>query len=484
MSDQAPGGFRPAPNPAMSPGIAKLDRVLDLVTEHDANSRGQELRMREVLKRLEALEERLDAQQLRQAVPAWVREVDVRAELDSARLAMDRLHKHLAKNTRLHEEGQEELRACRERIAKQNEVDELARSSSRLGKDLGAAQRQVEETQDTAAHLAEGMQEVTACLKELRTLQKGTPGVEDVRSAARDAAAAATRQLEEDISELKEKQLGLVHSLRKMAAAVTKSPTPDTQRQVDELTERIADIAAEQDKTKRRLAKYHQDIQALCKESDVRPAIESLQAGLSGLSNNVAALQGKTQSQTAETSGMVFSLAETVSKLSSELEGVSRQAQAAERTKREFETLQEAVDAQGDDLCSLAESVTAAVRSQAVCCSGALEGARAAALSPAGGSPSASSHPHLYPPPFPPSGAWTAGPALGPLGWRSLYPVQGAGLVAVNAAASEQYQQLFSGLAELQSVSARIRSRRAADCSPSPGARSRRRGCSRSPVPA
>lgn len=31
--------------------------------------------------------------------------------------------------------------------------------------------------------------------------------------------------------------------------------------------------------------------QALCKESDVGPAIESLQAGLSGLSNNVAALQ-------------------------------------------------------------------------------------------------------------------------------------------------------------------------------------------------
>ena len=72
--------------PAASPQVTRLDRVLDLVTEHEAHFREQELRVVDISKRVAAVEEACD----RELAP--LREFDIRAELESAKLAVDRLH--------------------------------------------------------------------------------------------------------------------------------------------------------------------------------------------------------------------------------------------------------------------------------------------------------------------------------------------------------------------------------------------------------
>lgn len=72
--------------PAASPHMTRLDRVLDLVTEHEAHFREQELRVVDVSRRVAAVEEACD----RELAP--LREFDVRAELEAAKLAVDRLH--------------------------------------------------------------------------------------------------------------------------------------------------------------------------------------------------------------------------------------------------------------------------------------------------------------------------------------------------------------------------------------------------------
>lgn len=70
----------------MSPQVTRLDRVLDLVTEHESHFREQELRVVDVSRRVAMVEEAVD----RELAP--LREVDVRAELEAAKLAVDRLH--------------------------------------------------------------------------------------------------------------------------------------------------------------------------------------------------------------------------------------------------------------------------------------------------------------------------------------------------------------------------------------------------------
>ena len=72
--------------PTASPQVTRLDRVLDLVTEHEAHFREQELRIVDISKRVTAVEESCD----RELAP--LREFDIRAELEAAKLAVDRLH--------------------------------------------------------------------------------------------------------------------------------------------------------------------------------------------------------------------------------------------------------------------------------------------------------------------------------------------------------------------------------------------------------
>ena len=70
--------------PSVSPAVTRLDRVLDLVTEHESKFRDQEVRVVDVSARIARVEDAVGR--------GTVGDFDVRAELEAAKLAVDTLN--------------------------------------------------------------------------------------------------------------------------------------------------------------------------------------------------------------------------------------------------------------------------------------------------------------------------------------------------------------------------------------------------------
>ena len=71
----------------ISPSISRLDRVLDLVTEHEAHYREQDLKMADMVKKVADMDDRMTREFQR------LKELDIQREMEHAKIAIGQIHK-------------------------------------------------------------------------------------------------------------------------------------------------------------------------------------------------------------------------------------------------------------------------------------------------------------------------------------------------------------------------------------------------------
>lgn len=116
--------------------MARLDRILALVTQHEDAYRQQDMRLSDVANKLFELESRVGG------ALAPLQERDVPRELDLARAAMEKVVRQLAAATQANQALQSELRASQQKQQQQAAAQESALAQLRA--ELAALQRRVD----------------------------------------------------------------------------------------------------------------------------------------------------------------------------------------------------------------------------------------------------------------------------------------------------------------------------------------------------
>ena len=82
-------GTHGTPRVPISPSISRLDRVLDLVMEHEAHYREQDLKMADMVKKVADMDDRMTREFQR------LKELDIQREMEHAKIAIGQIHKQV-----------------------------------------------------------------------------------------------------------------------------------------------------------------------------------------------------------------------------------------------------------------------------------------------------------------------------------------------------------------------------------------------------
>eukprot|EP00232_Nephroselmis_pyriformis_P001582 CAMPEP_0182902226 /NCGR_PEP_ID=MMETSP0034_2-20130328/30301_1 /TAXON_ID=156128 /ORGANISM="Nephroselmis pyriformis, Strain CCMP717" /LENGTH=348 /DNA_ID=CAMNT_0025036835 /DNA_START=26 /DNA_END=1069 /DNA_ORIENTATION=+ len=301
-----------------SPGITRLDRVLDLVTEHESHIRSQDLKVDELARRLADNEDFL----ARELAP--LRDVDVRAELEAAKGAVDRLHRQvvmlsqdqglradaLDKVAGVASEFEEFKRVQGEAMAEMRRTYKsfLQEVLDKIGKQFEAhrtavksdVERAVEEARAAAAGAAEGKGAQAAASRELLALS--------------ETVAVHTRLFEE-----KE------HELARAAKA--------QEEQLQAVLGRLDVISSERDKLRRRISKLSSEPPAAPPElaREVLDTLERHKRDISDLRTHHQQMRARHEQAEGDKASLAAALADArlqVSQLEQGLDDRSRDLSA------------------------------------------------------------------------------------------------------------------------------------------------------------
>eukprot|EP00882_Tetradesmus_deserticola_P012007 GHRQ01012708.1.p1 GENE.GHRQ01012708.1~~GHRQ01012708.1.p1 ORF type:complete len:280 (+),score=121.64 GHRQ01012708.1:839-1678(+) len=186
---------------ALSPQLNRLDRILELVTDHEANYRDQDIKLSEVTQKMAELEMRM-AQEL---APLWaLKERNIPQELDLARTAVETVVRQLTAVTKTNQLLQSELKACQQRQQQQAAHHESAVAV--LQADVAALRDRLADSHQHTRSAVDHLRSSTALQLEkqaqeteeqLQSLQRECASKLDLlRQDAEAASSSAVRQLE------------------------------------------------------------------------------------------------------------------------------------------------------------------------------------------------------------------------------------------------------------------------------------------------
>lgn len=296
------GGPLGTPRMAASPSISRLDRVLDLVTEHEARYREQEIRLADLAKRVEGAEDRVRAGEERAGA------FDAAGEMDHARAAIEQLHHQVLLVGQevqvLHKDAKEARQghaAANARVeALERRLAEMQDGQDTKLRDMKATYKQL--FADMAGRLA----------KQLERLGEQDKGPKEFETWARGELGELRRLLTDHTREADEQRA-------------------EQQRAMDEAARRLGEIAAAHDKVRRRCQKLEQGTSSL---GNLKGETGQLQEQVSELKSNWASVAkdsadlgtklGDTQKQLSDVERTVVSKTRDISRLAESLGTVLR----------------------------------------------------------------------------------------------------------------------------------------------------------------
>ncbi len=297
-----PPGALGTPRMAASPSISRLDRVLDLVTEHEARYREQEIRLADLAKRVEAAEEHVRAGEERAGA------FDAPGEMDQARAAIEQLHHQV--------------------LLVGQEVQVLHKDAAEARQGHAAANARAEALERRLSELQDGQD---AKLKDLKATYKQLFGEMAGRLAMQLEKLGEQDKGPKEFEIWARGELGELRRLLLDHTREAEEQRAEQQRAMDEAARRLGEIAAAHDKVRRRCQKLEQGTSSL---GSLRGETGQLQEQVSELKSNWANVAkdsatlgtklGDTQKQLSDVERTVVSKTRDISRLAESLGTVLR----------------------------------------------------------------------------------------------------------------------------------------------------------------
>eukprot|EP00878_Enallax_costatus_P025441 GHUV01027219.1.p1 GENE.GHUV01027219.1~~GHUV01027219.1.p1 ORF type:complete len:209 (+),score=70.63 GHUV01027219.1:493-1119(+) len=174
---------------AASPAINRLDRILELVTDHESNYRDQDIKLSQVTQKMAELETRMQ----QEMSTLWaLKERNIPQELDLARTAVESVVRQLAAVTKTNQILQSELKACQQKQQQQQVAYES--TISVLQSDIAALRSKLSDMQDNTH----------AAVEQLRTgltlqMEKQQQDIDEQLQSLQREVTRSAKVLQQDI---------------------------------------------------------------------------------------------------------------------------------------------------------------------------------------------------------------------------------------------------------------------------------------------
>ncbi|KAK9814502.1 hypothetical protein WJX72_006856 [[Myrmecia] bisecta] len=338
---------------AASPGLAKLDRVLALVTAHEASYREQEMQLEHMTTRLVYLED-----QLRVAKAFEV--ADHAKELAAARIAIEQLHQQVKT---LHEEREmsraqheEAVEALRQRQARSEaQVQRLVKMAEQQKREQQAAITQLQAS--TSAFLTKIIDSIGT---QMQTIQTNVMEAVEDKTAAQIETSQAGYFRRDDAKRLqhwmKQKVAALQEQMQEQYKQVAKHMTELDEQCQHRLARQSADHSEQMQQAQQADAELARQLQEVQESS-----AKLVQRALKDHARSILAKENLPPDHQRPLDAALHQQQEAaalqvqIQSLAGRLEGVAAEA---EHTRRQLRSLQHIALTCSKDVATLADGVT------------------------------------------------------------------------------------------------------------------------------
>ncbi|KAK3243889.1 hypothetical protein CYMTET_46479 [Cymbomonas tetramitiformis] len=298
-----------------SPGLSRLDRVLDLVTEHEARCREQEIKTIELNKRLIEVEETLTQNESGQSKG----DEELRKDLRATQAAVNQLHQQVVKLAAAQQQWTESEHKVHSASAVTTaaEVESLARQQDEYGRQIVFVQDDLQGLRKDVIEFKVAQSEAVAELKRnyklflhevLNRVGQQITGISSSITSEVSQANAKTEALEkwtrgatQDLADKLSEQARYLDEKERRVSEESR----EHQKQLEGALGRIETMGKERERLQRRLHKLQIEGEAAVKSSpgkeDVDKLAESLKAETAELRTHFHALQARYENTRVET---------------------------------------------------------------------------------------------------------------------------------------------------------------------------------------